>query len=77
LLEDSILRSREGKQAARRPDRFDSWITEGANKVRTLVDATSKQQAQGIEQVSNLTLSFRWFDFGARWFQLKPLWNLR
>ena len=55
LIEESILRSGEGSKRLGEVAASIQAITEGTNKVRTLVDevdASSKEQAQGIEQIS-------------------------
>jgi methyl-accepting chemotaxis protein len=55
LIEDSILKSGEGSKRLGEVAASIQAITEGANKVKTLVDevdASSKEQAQGIEQIS-------------------------
>jgi methyl-accepting chemotaxis protein len=55
LIEDSILKSTEGSTKLGEVASSIHAITEGANKVKTLVDevdASSKEQAQGIEQIS-------------------------
>jgi methyl-accepting chemotaxis protein len=55
LIEDSILKSGEGSKRLGEVAASIQGITEGANKVKTLVDevdASSKEQAQGIEQIS-------------------------
>jgi methyl-accepting chemotaxis protein/methyl-accepting chemotaxis protein-1 (serine sensor receptor) len=55
LIEDSILKSTEGSTKLGEVAASIHAITEGANKVKTLVDevdASSKEQAQGIEQIS-------------------------
>jgi len=55
LIEDSILKSSEGSTKLGAVAASIHAITEGANKVKTLVDevdASSKEQAQGIEQIS-------------------------
>ena len=55
LIEDSILKSGEGSRKLGEVAGSIHAITEGAGKVKTLVDeveASSKEQAQGIEQIS-------------------------
>ena len=55
LIEDSILKSEEGGKKLGDVAGSIQAITEGAGKVKTLVDeveASSKEQAQGIEQIS-------------------------
>ena len=55
LIEDSILKSGEGSRKLGEVASSIQAITEGAGKVKTLVDeveASSKEQAQGIEQIS-------------------------
>jgi methyl-accepting chemotaxis protein len=55
LIEDSILKSSEGSRKLGEVAASIQGITEGAGKVKTLVDeveASSKEQAQGIEQIS-------------------------
>jgi methyl-accepting chemotaxis protein len=55
LIEDSILKSTEGSKKLGEVASSIQGITEGAGKVKTLVDeveASSKEQAQGIEQIS-------------------------
>ncbi len=55
LIEDSILKSGEGSKKLGEVATSIQAITEGAGKVKTLVDeveASSKEQAQGIEQIS-------------------------
>jgi methyl-accepting chemotaxis protein/methyl-accepting chemotaxis protein-1 (serine sensor receptor) len=55
LIEDSILKSTEGSRKLGEVAGSIHAITEGAGKVRTLVDeveASCKEQAQGIEQIS-------------------------
>jgi len=55
LIEDSILKSGEGSQKLGEVASSIQAITEGAGKVKTLVDeveASSKEQAQGIDQIS-------------------------
>src|SRR5450432_1882345 len=55
LIEDSILKSTEGSKKLGEVAGSIHGITEGAGKVKTLVDdveASSKEQAQGIEQIS-------------------------
>jgi methyl-accepting chemotaxis protein len=55
LIEDSILKSGEGSRKLGEVAGSIQAITEGAGKVKTLVDeveASSKEQAQGIEQIS-------------------------
>jgi methyl-accepting chemotaxis protein/methyl-accepting chemotaxis protein-1 (serine sensor receptor) len=55
LIEDSILKSTEGGQKLGEVATSIQGITEGAAKVKVLVDeveASSKEQAQGIEQIS-------------------------
>ena len=55
LIEDSILKSGEGSRKLGEVAASIQGITEGAGKVKTLVDeveASSKEQAQGIEQIS-------------------------
>src|SRR5450432_2464483 len=55
LIEESILKSGEGSKRLGEVAASIQGITEGANKVKTLVDevdASSKEQAQGIEQIS-------------------------
>jgi methyl-accepting chemotaxis protein len=55
LIEDSILKSGEGSKKLGEVATSILAITEGAGKVKTLVDeveASSKEQAQGIEQIS-------------------------
>jgi methyl-accepting chemotaxis protein len=55
LIEDSILKSGEGSKKLGEVASSIQAITEGAGKVKTLVDeveASSKEQAQGIEQIS-------------------------
>jgi methyl-accepting chemotaxis protein len=55
LIEDSILKSGEGSKKLGEVAGSIQAITEGAGKVKTLVDeveASSNEQAQGIEQIS-------------------------
>jgi methyl-accepting chemotaxis protein len=55
LIEDSILKSGEGSKKLGEVASSIQAITEGAGKVKTLIDeveASSKEQAQGIEQIS-------------------------
>jgi methyl-accepting chemotaxis protein len=55
LIEDSILKSEEGSKKLGEVASSIQAITQGAGKVKTLVDeveASSKEQAQGIEQIS-------------------------
>src|SRR5579871_3382463 len=55
LIEDSILKSSGGSQRLGEVAGSIQGITEGAGKVKTLVDeveASSREQAQGIEQIS-------------------------
>src|SRR5258705_7086872 len=55
LIEDSILKSGEGSKKLGEVVTSIQAITEGAGKVKTLIDeveASSKEQAQGIEQIS-------------------------
>jgi len=55
LIEDSILKSTEGSKKLGEVATSIHGITEGAVKVKVLVDeveASSKEQAQGIEQIS-------------------------
>jgi methyl-accepting chemotaxis protein/methyl-accepting chemotaxis protein-1 (serine sensor receptor) len=55
LIEESILKSTEGSTKLGEVAASIHAITEGADKVKTLVDevdASSKEQAQGIEQIS-------------------------
>jgi len=55
LIEESILKSTEGSTKLGEVAASIHAITEGASSVRTLVDevdASSKEQAQGIEQIS-------------------------
>ena len=55
LIEDSIRKSGEGSKKVGEVASSIQAITEGAAKVKTLVDeveASSKEQAQGIEQIS-------------------------
>jgi len=55
LIEESILKSGEGSKKLGEVVISIQAITEGAGKVKTLVDeveASSKEQAQGIEQIS-------------------------
>ena len=55
LIEESILKSTEGSAKLGEVAASIHAITDGANKVKTLVDevdASSKEQAQGIEQIS-------------------------
>jgi methyl-accepting chemotaxis protein len=55
LIEDSILKSTEGSKKLGEVAVSIHGITEGAGKVKVLVDeveASSKEQAQGIEQIS-------------------------
>jgi methyl-accepting chemotaxis protein len=55
LIEDSILKSGEGSKKLGEVASSIQAITEGAGKVKTLVDeveASSKEQAQGIDQIS-------------------------
>jgi methyl-accepting chemotaxis protein len=55
LIEDSILKSGEGSKKLGEVASSIQAITEGAGKVKILVDeveASSKEQAQGIEQIS-------------------------
>ena len=55
LIEDSILKSGEGSRKLGQVAGSIQAITDGAGKVKTLVDeveASSKEQAQGIEQIS-------------------------
>ena len=55
LIEDSILKSGEGSRKLGEVASSIQAITEGAAKVKTLVDeveASSKEQAQGIQQIS-------------------------
>ncbi len=55
LIEDSILKSTEGSKKLGEVAASIHGITEGAGKVKVLVDeveASSKEQAQGIEQIS-------------------------
>ncbi len=55
LIEESILKSGEGSTKLAQVAASIQAITEGAEKVKTLVDeveASSKEQAQGIEQIS-------------------------
>ena len=55
LIEDSILKSTEGSKKLGDVVSSIQGITEGADKVKTLIDeveASSKEQAQGIEQIS-------------------------
>ena len=55
LIEESILKSAEGSAKLGEVASSIQAITEGAGKVKTLVDevdASSKEQAQGIEQIS-------------------------
>jgi methyl-accepting chemotaxis protein/methyl-accepting chemotaxis protein-1 (serine sensor receptor) len=55
LIEDSILKSTEGSKKLDEVVGSIQGITEGAGKVKTLVDeveASSKEQAQGIDQIS-------------------------
>jgi len=55
LIEDSILKSAEGGRNLREVAAWIRAITEGAGRVRTLVDevyASGRQQAQGVEQIS-------------------------
>jgi methyl-accepting chemotaxis protein len=55
LIEDSISKSAEGSKKLGEVASSIQAITEGAGKVKTLVDeveASSKEQAQGIEQIS-------------------------
>ena len=55
LIEDSILKSGDGSKKLGDVAKSIQAITEGAGKVRTLVDeveASSREQAQGIEQIS-------------------------
>ena len=55
LIEDSILKSTEGSRKLGEVAASIQSITEGAGKVKTLIDeveASSKEQAQGIEQIS-------------------------
>jgi len=55
LIEDSILKSTEGSKKLGEVAASIRSITEGAGKVKTLIDeveASSKEQAQGIEQIS-------------------------
>jgi methyl-accepting chemotaxis protein/methyl-accepting chemotaxis protein-1 (serine sensor receptor) len=55
LIEESILKSGEGSAKLGQVAASIQAITEGAGKVKTLVDeveASSKEQAQGIEQIS-------------------------
>jgi methyl-accepting chemotaxis protein len=55
LIEDSISKSVEGSKKLGEVASSIQAITEGAGKVKTLVDeveASSKEQAQGIEQIS-------------------------
>lgn len=55
LIEDSILKSTEGGKKLGEVANSIKGITEGAAKVKVLVDeveASSKEQAQGIEQIS-------------------------
>jgi methyl-accepting chemotaxis protein/methyl-accepting chemotaxis protein-1 (serine sensor receptor) len=55
LIEDSILKSTEGGKRLSEVANSIQGITEGAGKVKILVDeveASSKEQAQGIEQIS-------------------------
>ena len=55
LIEDSIMKSGEGSKKLGEVASSILAITEGAGKVKTLVDevdASSREQAQGIEQIS-------------------------
>jgi methyl-accepting chemotaxis protein/methyl-accepting chemotaxis protein-1 (serine sensor receptor) len=55
LIEESILKSADGSTKLGEVAASIQAITEGAGKVKTLVDeveASSKEQAQGIEQIS-------------------------
>jgi len=55
LIEESILRSGEGSKKLGEVAGSIQAITDGAGKVKTLVDevdASSREQAQGIEQIS-------------------------
>jgi len=55
LIEDSILKSEEGSKKLGEVASSIQGITDGAGKVKILVDeveASSKEQAQGIEQIS-------------------------
>ena len=55
LIEESILKSTEGSAKLGEVAASIHAITDGANRVKTLVDevdASSKEQAQGIEQIS-------------------------
>jgi methyl-accepting chemotaxis protein/methyl-accepting chemotaxis protein-1 (serine sensor receptor) len=55
LIEESILKSEEGSKKLGQVATSIEGITEGASKVKTLVDeveASSKEQAQGIQQIS-------------------------
>jgi len=55
LIEDSILKSTEGSKKLGEVAASIRSITEGAGKVKTLIDeveASSREQAQGIEQIS-------------------------
>ena len=55
LIEESILKSAEGGRKLGEVAGSIQAITQGAGKVKTLVDeveASSKEQAQGIEQIS-------------------------
>jgi methyl-accepting chemotaxis protein/methyl-accepting chemotaxis protein-1 (serine sensor receptor) len=55
LIEESILKSTEGSRKLSEVAASIQGITEGAGKVKTLIDeveASSKEQAQGIEQIS-------------------------
>jgi methyl-accepting chemotaxis protein len=55
LIEESILKSGDGSKRLGEVAASIQAITEGAGKVKTLVDeveASSKEQAQGIEQIS-------------------------
>ena len=59
LIEDSIRKSGEGSKKVGEVAGSIQAITEGAAKVKTLVDeveASSKEQAQGIEQISRAIL---------------------
>ena len=56
LIEDSILKSTEGSKKLGEVAASIRSITEGAGKVKTLIDeveASSKEQAQGIEQADD------------------------
>jgi methyl-accepting chemotaxis protein/methyl-accepting chemotaxis protein-1 (serine sensor receptor) len=55
LIEESILKSTEGSRKLEEVASSIVGITEGAGRVKTLVDeveASSKEQAQGIDQIS-------------------------